>query len=246
MTAAIDRPAAQGSVGSRWKRPVRFPYPIPRFQSFGMTSKRLLSMRRAVPDDAEALARIDAESWPAPLATGVDAWRSRIERFPEGQIVALFDGEVAAVATAQRISAKFFAAGPITYERLTDGGTYRHSHDPQGEIYQLVGVGAGSAVRGFGIGRRLIDRQIEQARTLPGVVRILGLTRPARYYRHPTMPIDDYVNLRNKTGRRSDPVLEFHLGSGASLVSIHEGFRPNDSESLGYGVLIEYPVVKEG
>jgi hypothetical protein len=59
------------------------------------------------------------------------------------------------------------------------------------------------------------------------------------------MPIEEYVNLRNKTGRRSDPVLEFHLGSGASLISIHAGFRPEDVESLGYGVLIEYPVVKE-
>jgi len=209
-----------------------------------MTSKRLLTMRRAVPDDAEALARIDAESWPAPLAAGADAWRSRIERFPEGQIIALFDGEPAAVATAQRISSEFFAAGPITYQRLTDGGTFRRSHDPTGDIYQLVGVGAGTIVRGFGVGRRLIDRQIEQGRSMPGVRRILGLTRPARYHRHPEMPIDDYVNLRNKTGRRSDPVLEFHLGSGAGLISVHAGFRPDDGESLGYGVLIEYPVTK--
>jgi polyketide synthase PksL len=208
-----------------------------------MTSKRLLSMRRAVPDDAEALARIDAESWPAPLAVGVEAWRSRIERYAEGQWVALFDGEPAAVASAQRITTEFFNAGPITYERLTDGGTFRRSHDPAGEIYQLVAVGAGAAVRGFGVGRRLIDRQIEQGRTLGGIRRILGLTRPARYHRHAGVPIDDYVKLRNKTGRRSDPVLEFHLGSGASLVSIHEGFRPDDRESMGYGVLIEYPMV---
>jgi hypothetical protein len=208
-----------------------------------MTSKRLLTIRRAVPDDAEALARIDAESWPAPLAVGVDAWRSRIELYPEGQMVAVFDGEPAAVATAQRITTAFFNAGPITYERLTGGGTFRGSHNPNGEIYQLVAVGAGAAVRGFGVGRRLIDRQIEQGRSLAGVRRIVGVTRPARYYRHGEIPIDVYVNMRNKTGRRSDPVLEFHLGSGANLVSIHEGFRPDDQESLGYGVLIEYPLL---
>jgi len=55
------------------------------------------------------------------------------------------------------------------------------------------------------------------------------------------MSIEAYVDLRNKTGRRFDPVLEFHLGSGASLVSTHQDFRPADTESLGYGVLIEYP-----
>ncbi len=207
-----------------------------------MPSSRLLRFRTAVAEDAEALARIDAESWPAPLAATADQWRSRIESFPGGQWVAVFDGEPAAVATAQRISEAFLRAGPVTYERLTDHGTFRRSHAADGDIYQLVAVGAGAVVRGFGLGRRLIDKQIEIARALPGIRRIIGLTRPARYHRHPSLSIDEYVNLRHKTGRRFDPVLEFHLGYGASLVSTHAEFRPDDAESLGYGVLIEYPV----
>ena len=204
-------------------------------------NNHVLSFRFAEPADAAALARIEAESWPAPLATTEEQWQARLELFPQGQIVAVFDGQPAAVACAQRITAAFLAAGPVTYDRITDGGTFRRSHDPNGEIYQLVAVGAGSALRGFGIGRRLIDRQIELARSLPGVKRIVGITRPARYFRHPEMSIAAYVDLRNKTGRRFDPVLEFHLGSGASLVSTHQDFRPADTESLGYGVLIEYP-----
>lgn len=207
-----------------------------------MSPKHLLSLRTAEPADAEALVRIDAESWPDALAVSVDQWQARLATFAAGQMVALFDGEPAAVASAQRITEAFLNAGPVTYDRITDRGTFRNSHDPDGEIYQLVAVGAGAIVRGFGVGRRLIDRQIEFARSLPGVKRIVGITRPARYYRHPEMPIERYVELRNKTGRRFDPVLEFHLGSGAKLVSTHAAFRPEDEESLGYGVLIEYPV----
>lgn len=203
----------------------------------------LISFRTAVADDAAALAAIDAESWPDGLAPNVEQWRSRLGVFAEGQLVVDYDGHPAVVAAAQRINSTFLNAGPMTYTRLTDGGSFATSHDPQGEIYQLVAVGASAVVNGLGLGRKLIDRQIEQARAMPGIRRIIGFTRPARYYRHPELPIEDYVELRNKTGRRYDPVLEFHLGAGAKLVSIHPGFRPDDVQARGYGVLIEYPVV---
>jgi polyketide synthase PksN len=208
-----------------------------------MTKRRhLISIRTAVPDDAATLAAIDADSWPAPLATTEEQWRDRLAVFPEGQYVVEYDGTPAVVAAAQRINEKFLNAGPITHARLTDVGSFRRSHDPQGEIYQLVAVGASAAVNGLGLGRKLVDRQIEFARSLPGIKRIIGLTRPARFYRHPELSIEDYVNLRSKTGRRYDPVLEFHLGGGAQFVSTHADFRPDDTEARGYGVMIEYPV----
>jgi predicted N-acetyltransferase YhbS len=202
----------------------------------------LITIRTAAPADAEALAQIDAESWPAPLATTVDQWRSRLEAFAEGQLVIDYDGQAAVVAAAQRITEAFLHAGPMTHQRLTDGGTFARSHDPLGEIYQLVAVGASAVVNGLGLGRKLIDRQIEQARALPGIKRIIGLTRPARYHRHPELSIEEYAEQRNKTGRRYDPVLEFHLGAGAKLVSTHADFRPDDDQARGYGVLIEYAV----
>ena len=202
----------------------------------------LITIRTGVPDDAETLAAIDADSWPAPLATTVEQWRGRLAVFPEGQFIVEYDGVPAVVAAAQRITPEFLNAGPITHARLTDNGSFRRSHDPNGEIYQLVAVGASTSVNGLGLGRKLVDRQIEFARSLPGIKRIIGLTRPARFYRHPELAITDYVDLRSKTGRRSDPVLEFHLGGGASLVSTHADFRPDDTEARGYGVMIEYPV----
>lgn len=208
-----------------------------------MTKRRhLISIRTAVPDDAATLAAIDADSWPAPLATTEQQWRERLAVFPEGQYVVEYDGTPAVVAAAQRITEKFLNAGPVTHARLTDVGSFRRSHDPKGEIYQLVAVGASASVNGLGLGRKLVDRQIEFARSLPGIKRIIGLTRPARFYRHPELSIEDYVNLRSKTGRRYDPVLEFHLGGGAQFVSTHADFRPDDTEARGYGVMIEYPV----
>ena len=68
------------------------------------------------------------------------------------------------------------------------------------------------------------------------------MTRPARYHKRSTLSIEQYVVLRSASGRLVDPVLAFHLDYGARLVTVLPGFRPEDRDSLGYGVLIEYPV----
>lgn len=202
----------------------------------------LPTFRTATLADAATLAAIDAECWPAAMAPSLADWQSRLETYALGQLVIEYQGRPAVVAAAQRIGEKFLHAGPATYARLTDDGSFRRSHDPAGEIYQLVGVGASAIVNGLGLGRKLIDRQIAQARSLPGVRRILGFTRPARFYTQPELSIEAYLELRNRAGRRYDPVLEFHLGSGAKVVSVHADFRPEDVEARGYGVLIEYAV----
>ena len=53
--------------------------------------EHLLKIRAARPDDAEVLTGIDADSWPAPLATTLEQWRARLEVFPEGQLVLEYD-----------------------------------------------------------------------------------------------------------------------------------------------------------
>lgn len=199
-------------------------------------------LRPAAASDVEAIVAAEAASWPAALAVTPDQARSRIDVFPEGQLVAIVDGRLVAVAWAQRVTREFFQRHSPGYVLITDAGTFRRSHNPLGEIYQLIGVGALPAVRGLRLGRRLVDLQIERARQMPLVRRIVGFTRPAAYHLHAQVPIDQYVRLRNRRGRLVDPVLAFHLDAGATLVSIHPAFRPQDVEAGGYGVLIEYPL----
>jgi GNAT superfamily N-acetyltransferase len=197
-------------------------------------------LRAAEPADAAAIARVEAASWPAALAASEAQILARVQTCPEGQLVAILDGELVGYAAAQRVTQEFLHAGPLVYDRLTDSGTLAGSHDPQGEIYQLIGVGVSPAGRGHRLGRVLVDRQLELARATAGIRRILGFTRPAGYHRHGDIPIDEYVARRDDRGKRIDPVLSFHLDAGARLVSIHPQFRPADRESRGYGVLIEY------
>jgi predicted N-acetyltransferase YhbS len=197
-------------------------------------------VRAATDDDVAAMADVDRQSWPAALATTVDEFAARIAAFADGQLVAISAGRVIGTASAQRITIEFLAAYSNSYDSITDGNCFTRSHTGDGEIYQLVGVGVLPEVRGRRLGRILVDCQIELARSLNGVQRILGFTRPAAYSQHAANPIDEYVQARDSNGNLLDPVLAFHVGAGARIVSVHANFRPNDSDACGYGVLILY------
>lgn len=200
----------------------------------------ILNIRNARPDEVGRLAALEAVCWPTGLGATADQIARRIEVFPEGQWVARLADETIGFAASQRISAAFLGSTTVTFDAVTDGGCFTRSHHPHGEILQLVSVSVAPGVRGLGVGRRLVDHEIRIASDMEGVRRVLGVTRPRGFNRHPHMSIDDYVAARRESGVFLDPTLHFHLGSGARIVSIHPDYRPSDAESRGYGVLIEY------
>jgi GNAT superfamily N-acetyltransferase len=202
----------------------------------------MIAYRQATIDDVDAMAEVEAASWPGSLATPREAIADRVSVFAAGQWVAVLNGCIIGAAYAQRICLQQLQICPLTYEHVTDHGAFRTTHVSQGPIYQLVGVGVAPAGQGMGCGRALIDRQIDFARGIGGVTRILGFTRPVRFHQFPQLSIAQYLERRSESGLVADPVLSFHLDSGAQLVSSHPDFRPDDQESRGYGILIEYPV----
>ncbi|MFH0963431.1 MAG: GNAT family N-acetyltransferase [Planctomycetota bacterium] len=202
----------------------------------------MIRIRNARSDEVAILAEVEGYCWPNGLAATAEFFGSRIRTYTEGQWIAELGGEVVAVASSQRISENFLASGPVRYDILTDRGRFTRSHDPRGEVLHLVSVSVLPGVRGFGVGRKLVDHEIAVARALAGVQRIIGITRPRRFSRHPGMSIEEYVAARTENGSFIDPVISFHLGSGARLVSIHAGYRPEDTDAGGYGVMVEYNI----
>ena len=189
------------------------------------------------------MAEVEQVSWPTRLAATEADCLARIEAFAEGQWVAVLANRVVGASTAQRITSTFLEAKRHSYREITDNGQFTNSHHPDGEIYQLIGVSVLPEFRGDQFGRRLVDQQIDFARSLPDVRRILGFTRPAGYHRHRDLAIEEYITRRDDKGMLLDSVLAFHLDAGAKIVSVCPGFRPEDRESFGYGVLIEYPIL---
>ena len=156
--------------------------------------------------------------------------------------MAVSSGQIVGTASAQRVTSEFLAAHSNGYDAVTDHNRFTQSHAEDGEVYQLIGVGVQPDFRGQRLGRLLVDHQIERARGTAGIQRIVGFTRPAHFARHADISMSDYVHLRNEKGVWLDVVLAFHLEAGAKIVSIHPEFRPQDVDSRGYGILIEYPI----
>ena len=180
------------------------------------------------------------------LGATEEEYAERIRVYSFGQWVVELAGETVAVAASQRITEKFLSSTPIRFDALTDNGRFTRSHDPAGEILHLVSVSVPPGVRGLGLGRRLVDHEMAAARNLNDVKRIIGITRPRGFKRRAGMSIEEYVSARTENGSHLDPVMSFHLGAGARLVSIHAGYRPGDEDSRGYGVMIEYDLHEQG
>ena len=205
-------------------------------------AERRVILRTANERDAADMAEVERQSWPSELAASESLCLARVNAYPHGQWVAESDGRIVGVSSAQRITAAFLDDNRGNYDQVTDGGRFANSHNDDGEIYQLIGVGVLPKYRGENLGRKLVDRQIEWARSLPGICRIVGFTRPAGYHKFQRMSIDEYVRAHDENGALVDPVLAFHLDAGARIVSIHPNFRPEDLEAVGFGILIEYPL----
>jgi len=207
--------------------------------SFTMAADSI-TIRTATVNDAQAMAAVDRKSWPHQLAVTAEQYLMRIECYPSGQLVAVDDNVVIGTASAQRITAELLARDGHTYTTVTDHGTIARSHSHEGGIYQLLNVAVEPAARGNRLGRRLVDAQIDHARRLPSVTRIVGYTRPAGFHLHPGMSITEYLDL-SLDDSNFDKVVAFHLNAGATIVSVQPKFRVEDREACGYGVLIEYP-----
>ena len=199
-----------------------------------------LVIRNARLEEAWLLARLETACWPNGLGVTEETLADRIRAYPTGQWVAELCGDVVGVASSQRIGEAFLTSTPVTYDALTDDGRFTASHDPKGEILQLVTVSVSRNAGGLGVGRRLVGRELAEAPKLDGIRRVIGITRPRGFSRHMDMSIADYVTARHDGGYALDPVLNFHLTAGARVLSIHPDYRPDDIQSRGYGVMIEY------
>jgi GNAT superfamily N-acetyltransferase len=204
-----------------------------------MAGDRLV-LRTASPDDVDELVRLETDCWPEALAADSLQIEARIAAYRDGQWVAELDGQLLGYSSAQRIAAELLQGNRLNYETVTDGDRFTDTHDDNGEIYQLVGVSSHPASRGQGIGRQLVDLQVERAWTLDGIHRVLGFTRPSGRHLEPHHSLTQYLDLHS-AGSQPDRTLAFHLDAGAFVVSHHENFRPQDLQCLGAGVLIEYP-----
>ncbi len=187
--------------------------------------------------DLPRVQELHAECYP-----GMDSWNQLqfeelLEAFPEGQICIELDGQLVAVSSALLVDGSAYT-GAHTYDQLGLGEGL-DAHDPEGNTLYGVDIAVRPKNRGLRLARRLYDARKDLARSL-NLRRILIGGRLPNYHKHAAdVPVHEYVSrVMNREIR--DPTLNAQLANGFQLRRVLPGYLPNDAESKGYAVLLEW------
>jgi len=191
------------------------------------------------PDIAQA-AEVIRTCWPEGMSLSEDDLSSILATFPEGFIVAEKDGDVVGVITSLRVSRHDVIDSCPSWHVITDEGRIAGTHRPDGDCLFMMAVSVSPSAQKLSLGKRLVNAEVSLGARLPGVEYVWGYTRIPHYNRRPDVSADEYVKQTDSDGRPLDPVLRFHVKNGAQVIRPVPGARPNDGDSLGYGVLISY------
>lgn len=112
-------------------------------------------IRKVKPKDLERVTAVEAECFPEAEAAGRDAFRARIEAFPDSFLVAEKDGQLVG-----------FINGCVTDERTIRDEMYEDSslHRPDGRYQSVFGLDVIPQERRRGIAELLMRTLIEDAR----------------------------------------------------------------------------------
>lgn len=161
-----------------------------------------------------------------------DQIAGHINKFPDGQFVAEFNGQIVGHCVTFMIDGSK-AFSQHTWNDITGGG-YAARHDPEGDILYGMDVIVDQDFRRLRIGQRFykVRQDLCQWLELKGIIfggRIPGYHRHASEFPDPA----DYV-AAVKASKFRDPVLSFQLKQGFEVVGVLKGYMPEDTQSGGH------------
>lgn len=200
-----------------------------------------VTLRLATEADIPALVALNALCYPHMAEENV-IWTPRElashqRTFPEGQVLAAFEGEVVGAVASLIVDLGANPLRPHTYPGITDGG-YFHNHTYDGDTLYGADVYVHPDWRGRGLGaalyeaRRRICRRFNLRRILAGG-RIAGYGDVADQ-----ITPEEYI-AQIVSGHRRDPVLSFQLREGFVVRDILRQYI-TDPVSRNCATLIEW------
>jgi ribosomal protein S18 acetylase RimI-like enzyme len=212
-----------------------------------MENKRIKVIRRqATLDDVDAIFKLDQEVWTEFPGTR-EMFASRIETFPEGNIIAEVDGKVAGYLCMELVQLDLNHPTPFTWDEITDKGMLRNSHKKDGNYEYGVALTVYPEFQNCGIATRLFLSAWEIGVRANVIACLLG-SRIPKYAEHCTQYTPEaYIRLRREDGKLMDPELRLYEKDGFRPVMLLPSYI-HDPESCDYGVLMmqKNPFYKRG
>ncbi|GHA23899.1 hydrolase YhcX [Devosia pacifica] len=201
-----------------------------------LTGKPILEVRNAEIADIPGILDLTRRVYPEESAYLPGSIRGQIHAFPEGQFVAVFDGEIVGyAATLQVAESQIFRQH--TWVDITGGG-YASPHNGKGEWLYGVEVCVDPGRRRAKIGKRLYEvrQRLCEEMQLKGIAfggRIPGFRRHRKDYSDPAAYV---AAVREREVR--DPVASFQMKLGFEPVMALRNYHTEDRASGGHAALM--------
>jgi len=185
--------------------------------------------------DIDPLIKLQALVYPH-----IEPWKrdhlvQQLEMFPQGQLVAMVDGQIVGCASSLVILWDEWA-DEHSWKEITASGTF-NTHNTAGFTLYGAEVFVDPRVRNMRVGHALYEGRRQLCKDL-NLRRIIACGRLPGYHTHAdAMSVEQYAK-KVLWGDFVDPVLSFQLREGFRYCGIMEGYIPEDHESRGHAALI--------
>jgi len=194
-----------------------------------------LVIRPAVSADARTIAALSVKVFGKSNASTQAEVRGQINNFPEGQLVAEYEGRIVGHCATMVVPEKL-ALAPHTWSEITNGGFGRPGGD--GDVLYGIEVSVDPDFRRLRIGQRFYRwrKELCQQLELKGIAfggRMPGYARRRRTFPEPQDYLDAVVDKQLR-----DSVINFQLNQGFEPRGVLPEYLPLDRESAGNAVLM--------
>ena len=197
-----------------------------------MVKKASLITRNATLDDVQGISNLVEKVYPDMPPLKIDSIVSLVQRYPEGQFVALFDDKIVGYCASIRISNKL-ALAPHTWEGITGNG-YATTHSHDGDYLYGVETCVDPVYWNHHIGHRIYNERKELCIRLglKGIIaggRMVELAKEIKTAKTP----EKYIEMVQQE-KILDHTLLFQLRNGFEIIGVLKDYFPDDKHSLGY------------
>lgn len=160
---------------------------------------------------------------------------SRINLFPDGQFLALFEDKIVGFASTFIIDEKA-ALEPHTYKEIT-GNYMATRHNDDGDVLYGMDVCVDDDMRGLRIGQRLYNMRQKLCTDMGLKAIVFGGRIPNYEKQNKKTPLSVEAYVKGVAEKKyRDPVLGFQLKNGFEILDVLKDYNTYDKESAGYAV----------
>lgn len=194
-------------------------------------------MRPARIEDLAAIRALQRAGEPYARAWTLRQLEQQLHAFPEGQLVAVSDGQVAGAASSLVVGWEEYDTDH-TRASITGEG-FAAAHDPGGRTLYAVHLAADATRRGFGVARTLLQAQRRLARRA-NLRRVVTTARLAHYAAVSATITPEQYAMRVIWGAIDDAAMRFRMSQGFQYCGILHAYQPEDTQSCGHAALLAW------